>query len=36
MELFNIGEDEEYDEYDAGFDFDFCNFGNIDLVDVEN
>ena len=35
MELFNIGKEEAFDEDDAGFAFDFCNVGNIGLVDVE-
>ena len=35
MELFNTGEEEEFDEDDAGFAFYFCNVGNIGLVDVE-
>ena len=36
MELFNIGEEEAFDEDDAGFAFDFCNVGNIVIVDVED
>ena len=36
MELFNIGEEEVFDEDDARFVFDFCNIGNIGLVDVED
>ena len=36
MELFNIGEEEAFDDDDAGFAFDFCNIGHIGLVDVED
>ena len=36
MELFNIGEEEEFDEDNAGFAFDFCNVGDVGLVDVED
>ena len=36
MELFNIGEEEEFDEDDAGFAYAFCKFGNIGLIDVED
>ena len=36
LELFNIREEEEFDEDDAGFDFNFCNNGNVSLVDVED
>ena len=36
MELFGIGEEEAFDEDDAGFAFDFCNVGKIGLVDVED
>ena len=36
MELFNIGEEEAFDEDDSGFAFDFCNVGYIGLVDVED
>ena len=36
MELFNIGEEELFDKDDAGFAFDFCNVGDIGLVDVED
>ena len=36
VELFNIGEEEAFDEDDAGFAFDFCNVGNIGLVGVED
>ena len=35
VELFNIGEEEEFDEDGARFDFDFFNVGDIGLVDVE-
>ena len=35
VELFNIGEEEAFDEDDAGFTFYFCNIGDIGLVDVE-
>ena len=35
VDLFNIGEEEDFDEDDGGFTFDFCNLGNIGLVDVE-
>ena len=36
VELFNIGEEEEFDEDDSGFSFDFCIIGDISLVDVED
>ena len=36
MELFNIGEEEEFDEENAGFAFGFCKFGDIGLVYVED
>ena len=36
MELFNIGEEEAFDEDDAGFAFYFCNIGGISIVDVED
>ena len=35
MDLFNIGEEEEFDEDNAGFTFYFCNVGDIGLVNVE-
>ena len=35
MELFNIGEEEAFDEDDIGFVFDFCNVGDIGIVEVE-
>ena len=35
VELFNIGEEESFYEEDAGFAFNFCNVGDIGLVDVE-
>ena len=36
MKMFNIGKEGAFDEDDAGFAFDFCNVGNIGLVDVED
>ena len=36
VELFNIGEEDEFDEDDAGFAFYFCNISNIDILDVED
>ena len=36
MELFNIGEEESFDKDNSGFAFDFCNVGDIGLVDVED
>ena len=36
MELFNIGEEEAFDEDDARFAFYFFNVGNIGIVDVED
>ena len=35
VELFNIGEEDEFDEYDSGFAFEFYNVGNVSLTDVE-
>ena len=35
VEIFNIGEEEEFDEDDAGFAFDFCNVDDVSIVDVE-
>ena len=36
VELFNIGEEEAFNKDDAGFFFDFCNFGDIGLIDIED
>ena len=36
VELFNIGKEEAFDVDDDGFAFDFCNVGDIGLVDVED
>ena len=36
MELFNIGKEEAFDEENTGSAFDFCNVGDIGLVDVED
>ena len=36
VELFNIGEEESFDKDNSGFAFDFCNVGDIGLVDVED
>ena len=36
VELFNIGEEEAFDGDDTGFAFDFCNVGDIGIVDVED
>ena len=35
VELFNIGEEEEFDEDDTGFAFDYCNVADVSLVDVK-
>ena len=35
VELFNIGEEEEFDEENSGFAFDFCKVGDVSLVDIE-
>ena len=36
VEIFNIGEEETFDEDNAGFAFDFCNVGDIGLIDIED
>ena len=36
VEMFNIGEEESFDEDNSEFTFDFCNVGDIGLVDVED